>query len=542
MLAKLKNINKKTIFTDKFYGISERHIEPFSIKSTENICSDKFPAICSRKSYFPLRQLKGSQIFSGDELLYVKDNTLYATLRDIGKLSPGKKCIARFHKQYIIMPDKLMYDNDFDTLKPLEASFSCTQINIGLADEFAQPINPTHISAVAPTRPSNGDIWLDTSTRSLKRFVEYQGIWNTIESIYTVLYADGIDEQFHKGDGISIEGTALFDQSFIIENIGKGYITVLAKGLNIGAVTGDICIKREVPLMHEMCAWQGRLWGINKEKCELYASKLGNPLVFNAFSGLASDSYALQLESTPLNLIAFEDELLVFFADKILRITGNRPSNFRTTLLAQRGLKLGCEHSAVAYRGAVYFISDDGVYRYNSMFTRISENSSLSGMALGFRGKYYVFSQSGIYSYDISNAVWYKESPYIADFACVAGSHCYFLSQNMLYSMVSEDIYLRDFNIHEQEPIHWSIETHPFSLLLEKSHRVSRLGVNMKCEGSFKFEILQNGAWLTIRKGNIPQNLNISVNIALPHIHETALRISGEGKTTIYSITQDILI
>lgn len=64
----------------------------------------------------------------------------------------------------------------------------------------------------------------------------------------------------------------------------------------------------------------------------------------------------------------------------------------------------------------------------------------------------------------------------------------------------------------------------------------------MKCEGSFKFEILQNCTWLTIRQGNIPKSLNISVNIALPHINETALRISGEGKTTIYSMTQDILI
>lgn len=542
MLAKLKNINKKQIFISNFDGISFCHKEPFYIKATQNLCSRKYPSIATRKPYFPLRELDNTELFGGEELLYIKDNKLYASQREIGSLSDGKKQIARFNKKYIIMPDKLVYDSKLDSIKPLEASFSTTQIRLGLANEFADPIVPTHIGDSTPSNQQNGDVWLDTHSHTLKRFVEYQGIWNTVKSIYTVIFAEGIDEHFHEGDGISIEGSGSLDRSFIVESVGKGYITVLAKSLNIGIISGDIAIKRELPKMHELCTWQGRLWGINKDTCELYASKLGNPFVFYSFSGLNSDSYAMALEDTPLNIVPFEDELLIFFQNSILRLTGNRPSNFKSTLIAQRGLKLGSEHSAIAYKGAVYFIADDGVYCYNSMFRRISEQANVEGFAIGFKGKYMIFTKSGILSFDISNNTWYCEAPYSATSACIASEKCYFIADGILYSMAHEDILIKDFSFSPENSLKWYMETGPFSLILEKRHKITRLGVNIQCKGKYKFELLSKGKWITLKHGELPKALNISVNIALPHEEQTALRISGEGNATIYSITQDVLI
>lgn len=546
MLANIKKPNTKQLHIDSFNGICESYQEPFYICDMLNVSQNDYPTISTRNRYFALRNMPDAQIFTGWELMHVSDNKLYVTMRYIGDLSSGKKSIAWLNNNMLIMPDKLVYNSELDTLKPIEACFNVSQIDIGLADEYMEPIVPDYISATQPNNPKDNDFWLDSNNHRLKRFVGYQGIWNTIESVYTVLKAKNIGTNFNVGECINIKGTneSRLNWNFIVERASNDYIVVLAKDISLKPVLGNISITKEAPFMDDICTWKGRIWGINKQKCELYASKLGEITVFNAFSGLASDSYAMKLESRPISILPLEDELLVFFEQGLLRISGNRPSNFRSSLIANIGIKPNCEHSAVSFRGCAYFVSQDGVYCYNSMLRRINQHClKYIDKAIGFvfHSKYYLGTEKGLYSYDLDKNIWCKESPYIVDSACVVGDYCYILSNGTLYCLNSEDIFMHDANIHGEDILDWHIESGIFSLRLDKTRILRSLSINMQGVGTYHLELWHSGKWHSLRKGNYPSNINISISIALPRSDKCKIRISGKGKATIYSITQYFL-
>ena len=145
-----------------------------------------------------------------------------------------------------------------------------------------------------------------------------------------------------------------------------------------------------------------------------------DPTNFEYFDMSAADSFTLETDTMGdfTGVCAFGDHIAFFKENRIHRITGTKPSNFRHTVLEGCGVKKGAKRSVAVIDGVAYYEGIDGIYAYNGGEPRkISKNlgafSHSSGVG-SVQGKIYYLSFKSddkyvLYGYDTEKGVWLKE-------------------------------------------------------------------------------------------------------------------------------------
>lgn len=178
-----------------------------------------------------------------------------------------------------------------------------------------------------------------------------------------------------------------------------------------------ITITREMPDMDFIFTAGNRLWGAKGDT--IYGSKLGDPLNFNVFDGLSTDSYSVDL-GTPGDATAgieYNGYPIFFKEDGIFKLYGDYPQNFQLYATMKQGVRKGCGKSLAIAGDILYYVSRYGVMAYNGgVPTWIGEpigRTITAAVAAGGGQKYYLSAYDGaewgLYVYDISRGMWHKE-------------------------------------------------------------------------------------------------------------------------------------
>lgn len=262
-------------------------------------------------------------------------------------------------------------------------------------------------------------------------------------SVYTKISCTGIGKNFNEKDGVTISGctNAAFNGTFIIEGKTNDSITVISTLEKQFTQASGLKLTRTIPDMDFIVENENRLWGCSNAKHEVYASKLGDPMNFNVFEGISTDSYAATIGSDGnFTGAASSQGYVVFFKeDKIHKVQGNKPSNIQITSQEAMGVKEGCADSLCSINGTLYYVAPEGVCAYTGgvpyLISELLGNKVSSGMAGTFKGNYYLFAGE-ILVYSPERRIWTREESMDVKFLAGGEGELYIIdSENRLFTL-----------------------------------------------------------------------------------------------------------
>ena len=264
----------------------------------------------------------------------------------------------------------------------------------------------------APDNPASGDYWLDIGeSQWLYYWDGTRETWQSVSTMYIKITASGIGDGFEKYDGINIKwGGAEFPGekptdgvfkdvpdlfgSHIIEAVGSNYIVItgfmnkakIEINEDSGVYEPLTFFAREIPVMNYVFAHKNRVWGCyygedrvsgsGKRISEIYASKLGDFKNWNSFEGISTDSWVATVGTGAdfTGALVYNDRPTFFKEDRIITITGDIASEFRTSETVCESIGLSGRNSAQVVNGVLYYVSKYGICAYTGGFpTRISD-------------------------------------------------------------------------------------------------------------------------------------------------------------------------
>ena len=296
-----------------------------------NLSSDVFPNLSPREPRVVFRSVtncKGLHVNEG--LVEIKqdtqgnENALFYEGTKIGLLTEtGERQMCSMGAYVIIWPDKKRFNTKTSTLEDLCATWTSSgNVSFQMCKIDGSSISPT-VSSTAPSNPSPGQYWLDTSTtpNALKTWSQSQGQWLPVATSYVKMSATNIGKNFEKMDVVKISGVTgtyadTFNTDMCIWDKSDNSIIVTALINETFTKTG-ITIKREPPDLDFICEHGNRIWGCNSAAHEIYACKLGDPTNWRSYLGTTEDSYAATVGTDgDFTGCAEQGGTVVFFKEK----------------------------------------------------------------------------------------------------------------------------------------------------------------------------------------------------------------------------------
>lgn len=543
--------DEKRIFTNTFAGYNHNlKIADGEFFDEQNMCSDDYPVLSSRKPRGLVRVLDTCQgIIAKDDLYYVNNNRLYknGTATPVRNLSAGEKQLVSMGAYICIFPDKRYYNTvdptDYGWMDSEFTSSGNVYIQPCLADgsSFTQTV-----SATEPSNPFNGQLWLDTSItpNELKRFSEAQSAW--IDEVpYTkikFMTRNIIPTDFSAGDGIilGVSDPVLaskllleFDSS---ENRYKQFFTVQALGGGTNEddwlvipcplnetinTTVQIKVSRPVPDMDFVVEIKNRLWGCfygtrnGRTVNEIYACALGDFKNWNLYEGLSTDSYTASVGSDGpwTGAAVFMGYPLFFKENRVHQVSVNAKGAHRIDDTLMRGVQSGSSRSLAICKEDLLYKSSEEVCIYQSVFPKgisrdFGEEKYSSAVAGSFMNKYYLSALNSegepvLFVYDKDTNIWHKEDGLrIRQFA--AGSAQGTEHRAQLYALCDYDEELGGYPVYDltgnegtlEETVTWSFESGDMYLDEPDNKYVKRYDIRLKAEEpeSLRLEIQYDSA------------------------------------------------
>jgi len=355
-----------------------------------------------------------------------------------GVLTPGEKNAVMFGSSVVFFPDKVSYDflnhsNSFH----LEYH---NEYPLGDVDGFYYDISfvPCDI---------NGN---DSDEQSaLRKIVKGSYRLNETGGKGSFYRNMPFNADIKEGDTIEIKG---FDNNDIngyynIITIPKdrSCLVVESESLHVQS-EGCIYFNRNVPDMDFVISAGNRLWGCRygfdkSGKCvnEIYASALGDGRNWYKFRGLSTDSWTASVGSSGAftGAVCVDGYPVFFKEDTIIKIFGDKPSEFTVTEAKAPGIENGSARSASFVNGYLYYKSSNGIVRYDGgiplntdrALGREKYRNAVSG-SLG--SKYYVSMENEkgkreLFVFDTEKGIWHKEDEADISSFCKCGGELYFL-------------------------------------------------------------------------------------------------------------------
>lgn len=350
----------------------------------ENLTSDLYPLLASRKPRYKLRTLtKPNGLFASDGLYWVDGTGFYRDGVLKGTVTDGKKTFAALGAYIVILPDRKIYNSLTDEFGTMAAAWSgAAKIQDGTyAGE----------SAKANTITASTD-------------------WGA---------------KFRVGDAVTISGAAGHTENnttLVIREIDGNSLRfyensfVIADG---GDTESALTVSRNVPEMDYICQNENRLWGCKGD--EIYASKLGDPYNWNVFDGISTDSYAVRVGSAGdfTAACSYLGYPLFFKEDMIYKVYGDRPGNFQVMSSASLGVESGSAGSLAIAGEILFYLSRAGIVAYSGGVPQVvgdAFGTERYKNAVGGSNarKYYVSMQDRdggwhLFVYDVSRGLWHRE-------------------------------------------------------------------------------------------------------------------------------------
>lgn len=495
-----------------FLGLNYgRLTEDGELEDCENLSTDEFPCLSQRKKRVREKQYKSPTTLYSKAGLFIIDGTdVIYNDEKIGTVTAGKKQMATLGKYVVIFPDKKYYDTEEKKFGNMEETY----------------------------KSGAGQITFAATSKDDDDPVKYATITTT-----------GANFNFRDGDAVEITGCTVNpenNKTLVIRKVKGKVLKFYENSFTAGKETAAITIKRAVPDLEFVCEGNYRLWGCAKNT--IYSSKYGDPLNFQVFDGLTSDSYYIDVSSDGkfTGCIPFTSFICFFKEDVVHKIYGTKPSNFQLLTSSVFGVQDGCERSMCVINETLYYLGRNGVYEYTGGVPElISQNFGTKRFTDGCAGsdgdKYYICMSNGperaIYTYDISKGIWLKEDKVsVIDFADIEGRLYYIDEQGWKYKTADNS---------SNEVINWSATFCPFTELINERKGYSKLNFRIALGAGawLKIEIkTDDSLWNTVYTTHNKTAKTINIPIFPNRCDQFKVRLSGKGECVIKSFVRDFYV
>lgn len=171
--------------------------------------------------------------------------------------------------------------------------------------------------------------------------------------------------RYADGDNLVIISTPTGGAAQSLDAIPQTTGTMLEFSAGTYQEDNELTVSRTVPDMDFICVNENRMWGCKGDT--IYASKLGDPLNWNVFDGLSTDSWTAET-GTPGNFTgccSYQGYPTFFKENAVFKVMGDEPGNFILRKVNIQGVKNGSAYSIVEIRSHLYYLSRVGVMQWN---------------------------------------------------------------------------------------------------------------------------------------------------------------------------------
>ena len=317
--------------------------------------------------------------------------------------------------------------------------------------------------------------------------------------------------------------------------------------LTAGVEAGAVSIRRKVPALSLICESGNRLWGV--EGNTIFGSALGDPTNFYTYDGLDTDSFAVAVASDgAFTAVVPYGSSVLFFKEEVLhKLLGDYPSNYQLYDSKIPGVKRESSGSVCRINEVVYYHGREGVYQYAGGTPKLISQDfgprryeKAAAGALGDR--YYISMKDlktntwGMWVYDIQNRLWLREDgTHAAAFASGGGKLWYLDGDGTKVMCATPDT--------STEVVDWSVTLDRFDERLRSRNAFVRLILRaevVESTGWLQVEVsTDKGPWRLIYPRKEHWTGVCVIPIIFPWCDGLRIRISGQGKVMLHSITRE---
>lgn len=444
MLPEIVSTNDNITMTNTFLGLNRTNtVTEGEFASTRNVTNDYYPVLANRtKRGIMTGGLKNCKAMLGGEVIsYVAkegdDFKLFYNEKSVCTVSGSDNTSLIMMGAYLcVFPDGIIYNTSNGNIETVENTKTKTGATFTASNADGLNFENVIVSSTAPSSPSDGTYWSDTSQSPavLKVYSASYSMWQSVATAYTKISATGIGEGFNYLDSVSIDGlvkdasanTKASNAHYIIYSVGADYIVIagkLEKSIETYGTTGQpsaLTISRPLPKIDYVCELDNRLWACTKDSHEIMASKLGDPKNWYCYAGLTSDSYAVSVgtQGDFTGCASYNGSVYFFKESGYHKILGSRPSNYEMIFKATRGVQLGSEKSIAHVGDYLFYKAKDAVVLFdgstNVVSDKLGTDKLFDAVGAGYRDKYYVCMRDSsfkyyMFVYDTRKATWVVE-------------------------------------------------------------------------------------------------------------------------------------
>ena len=568
------NVKQKSRqMSDAFLGYNHNlRIGDSEFYDMMNMTSDYYPVLAPRKKRGVYKAgVNANGIIAKDSLCYV-DGTAFVVGEDRieMELSDSTKDLISMGAYVIIMPDRkyintIKNGNEYDW-GSIDVEHKTTgKVTFTLCTLTGEAYDLPEGSDTAPSSPSNGQLWLDTSStpHTLKKYSETNAMWVSIATTYIKIESTGIGKNFKQYDGVKLSGIkvkGLEDLNGAHGLWGCKEDEIIITGIlyEVATQTEPITISRKMPVMDFIVESNNRLWGCrygaNEDGDivnEIYACKLGDFKNWNCFMNLSTDSYTVSCgtDGAFTGAVTHLGFPLFFKENCVHKVYGDYPSNFQVQHTACRGVQKGSHRSLAIVNETLFYKSGNAVCAYDGslpveMSTALGEIRYSDAVGAAHGNKYYIDMKTAdgtyhLFVYDMAKAMWHKQDNLHADCFCSYMNEMYAIDHD-----TKQIITMLGSGTKDTKPVPWMVETGLMGMSMPDMKYISRLLMRMSLDVGAKVEVSIQydsvGDWEQVCQMTVTSLRSFAVPVRLRRCDHFRIRIEGEGEGRIYSITKTV--
>jgi hypothetical protein len=317
-----------------------------------------------------------------------------------------------------------------------------------------------------------------------------------------------------------------------------------------------------VPVLDFVVERDNRLWGCSNEDNTIYSSKLGSGMTWDDYSGLTTDSFAMQLTSDGMftGICKFSTHIIFFKEYKLHKIYGSIPSNFTLQTTEAYGVQQGSYNSIASLNGVVYYHSLLGIMAYSGSYpTLISQafgdNQYWNAVSAICGTKYYVslmdkntdaYSRNyHLLAYDTQKNVWMREDNSKALNFFRFEDSLYMIRQISTESGDTNDVaeidsdYPEVFADSDETSLSWSAVLGPFDEYVENRKIYSTMQMRLRMEPGSRIEVqmkTDDGEWFEVDTIYGTGSKSVLLPIVPRRCQRYEIKIIGKGDASVQSI------
>ena len=600
-LQEVQNTSKKysVVFKGINYGENTQDGE---FAETYNLSTDKYPCITQRAArLWEAAYTKPTTIHAKGQMLVIDGTDVFYGGEKVGTVKEGKKQVETVGNYIVIFPDKKYYkvptEDENGVMQPgefgsMEITYQkdrlkFTSSSISVLREYTHRATTTgQVSILFFPSSINfpeGNLWFKAGDEITISGCSHDGLNQTLtvkSATKNDLYFDGtpfanviggssytyeysavtitipLKEEdyfpFRKGDAVSISGCSENgnnkEEEIIIREKTNDTLTFDDNAFTaVDVESRTVTIKRTVPDLEFICESNYRLWGTKGNT--IYSSAFSDPLNFQLFENLSTDSYAIEVgsEGDFTGCIPYGTYICFFKENTLHKMYGSKPSNFSVTESNIYGVQSGSERSMQIVNEQLLYKGVNGVYAYTGGVPElISEkfgNKRYSDAVACCDGEiYYISMRNGdkwdMFSYDVLKNIWLREDDTQAvDMTFYDGKVYYINAEGNLYYIDKTA---------DRSDIEWSATfcTMHETINERKGYSKFHLRLDMDVGAWIAVDIKtdRDTQWKQIHTSHNEKAKTISIPIMPTRCDSIDIRLRGKGKCTVKAFIREFTV